>query len=303
MARRDAMTTLDDHPIDDHPTAHGKQARRNLDELRRHYEVERALADRLRAATGAERRALYGEIYNELFARVPDHPQLTRKVSADRSRRKYLAEFRLIEKFITPDTNFLEIGAGDCALSLHVAEHVRSVTALDVSDTILKDIAAPSNVSLRVFDGCEMPVEPGSIDVAYSNQVIEHLHPEDAALQMTSILKSLRPGGCYVCVTPNRLNGPHDISQFFDTVASGLHMKEYTYRDLDIFFRDLGYDGRRACLGVKGRFAALPVSWIGVAEGLLGALPASLRVRIGRTPLFEKLLIIRFVARRPRPRA
>lgn len=289
--------------LDEHPSAHGKQTRRNLEELRRHYDVERALADRLRASSGPERRALYGEIYNELFARVPDHPQLTRKVSEERSRRKYLAEFRLIETFITPETNFLEIGAGDCALSLHVAKHVRRVTALDVSDTILKDIDAPANVSLRVFDGCDIPVEAGSIDVAYSNQVIEHLHPEDAALQLTSILKSLRPGGCYVCVTPNRLNGPHDISQFFDTVATGLHMKEYTYRDLDQFFRDLGYVDRRACIGIKGRFAALPVACIGALEAFLSMLPTGLRVRIGRTPLFEKLLIIRFVARRPRPGA
>ena len=289
--------------VDENPTAHGKRAQRNLADLRRHYEVERALADRLRASTGAQRRALYGEIYNELFARVPDHPQLTRKVSHERSREKYLAEFQLIRKFITPSTDFLEIGAGDCALSLHVAKRVRRVTALDVSDTILKDIAAPDNVMLRVFDGCELPLEPESIDVAYSNQVIEHLHPEDAAIQVTSILKALRPGGCYVCVTPNRLNGPHDISMFFDTVATGLHMKEYTYGDLDRFFRALGYDETRACLGLKGRFAALPVGLIGAVEGMLGVLPARARVAIGRTPLFQRFLIIRFVARKPRARA
>lgn len=293
MDRRDTVT-VEEHVVG------GRKARRNLDDLRRHYEVERALADELRASSGAERRALYGRIYNELFARVPDHPQLTRKVSAERSREKTLGEFRLIEKFITPDSNFLEIGAGDAAVSLHVAKHVRRVTALDVSDTILKDIVAPANVRLQVFDGCEMPVEPGSIDVAYSNQVIEHLHPEDAALQLASILRSLKPGGCYVCVTPNRLNGPHDISQFFDTVATGLHMKEYTYRDLDRFFRGLGFTGTRACLGIKGRFAALPVGTIGALESVLAALPVRLRRAIGRTSLFEKLLIIRFVAFRPR---
>lgn len=292
MDRRNSMT-LDEHIV------HGRRARRNLDELRRHYEVERALADELRASSGAERRALYGRIYNELFARVPDHPQLTRKVSAERSREKTLAEFRLIAKFITPESNFLEIGAGDCAVSLHVAKHVRRVTALDVSDTILKDIAAPAHVRLQVFDGCEIPVDPGSIDVAYSNQVIEHLHPEDAALQVASILRSLKPGGCYLCVTPNRLNGPHDISQFFDTVATGLHMKEYTYRDLDRFFRDLGFTGTRACLGVRGRFVAMPVRAIGAVESVLEALPVRLRRAIGRTPLFERLLIIRFLARRP----
>jgi len=296
MDRRDSIT------VEERPSAHGKQSARNLEELRRHYDVERALGDRLRTCPPAERRALYGEIYNELFARVPDHPQLTRKVSPERSRQKYLAEFRLINKFITPDTEFLEVGAGDCALSIHVAKHARGVTALDVSNTILKDIAAPSNVRLLVFDGCDIPLEPGSIDVAYSNQVIEHLHPEDAALQVASILRALKPGGCYVCVTPNRLNGPHDISMFFDTVATGLHMKEYTYRELDRFFRGLGFDETRACIGVKGHFATLPVWCMGMVEAALSILPTRMRVAMGRTPLFEKLLIIRFVARRPRAR-
>jgi SAM-dependent methyltransferase len=289
--------------LEEYPTSHGKKSLRNVADLRRHYDVERELADRLRTSSPADRRALYGEIYNELFARVPDHPQLTRKVSPERSREKFMAEFRLVQKFITPEARFLEIGAGDCALSLHVARHVREVTAIDVSDTILKDVAAPANVRLRVFDGCDIPVEPGTIDVAYSNQVIEHLHPEDAALQLASILRSLRPGGCYVCVTPNRLNGPHDISQYFDTVATGLHMKEYTYRDIDDFFRSLGFDDTRACLGIKGRFAALPIAYAGAIESLLSALPARLRIAIGRTPLFEKLLIIRFVARRPQSRS
>ena len=294
MDRRDSLT------VDEHPTVHGQRSDRNLADLRRHYDVERALGDRLRTLPPAERRAMYGQIYNELFARVPDHPQLTRKVSAERSRVKTLAEFRLIEKFITPETAFLEIGAGDCAVSLHVAKHVRAVTALDVSDMILKDIAAPGNVRLLVFDGCDVPLPPGSVDVAYSNQVIEHLHPEDAALQVASILRVLKPGGCYVCVTPNRLNGPHDISMFFDTVASGLHMKEYTYRELDQFFRGLGFDRTRACLGLKGRFAALPVAVVGALEAALSILPARTRIALGRTPLLEKLLFIRIVAYKPR---
>jgi len=286
--------------INEHPSAHGKVSDRNLADLKRHYDVERALGDRLRTLPADERRAMYGEIYNELFARVPDHPQLTRKVSAERSRLKTLAEFRLIQKFITPQSEFLEIGAGDCAVSLHVAKHVRGVTALDVSDTILKDIAAPANVRLRVFDGCDIPVEPGTIDVAYSNQVIEHLHPEDAALQVASILRALKPGGCYLCVTPNRLNGPWDISMFFDTVATGLHMKEYTYRELDRVFRGLGFDRTRACIGVKGRFVALPVGCVGALESVLSILPVRARIALGRTPLLEKLLIIRFLACKPR---
>jgi SAM-dependent methyltransferase len=285
---------------DDHPTLRGKVSERNLADLRRHYDIERKLGERLRTLPPAERRAMYGEIYNELFARVPDHPQLTRKVSPERSRQKTAAEFRLIKKFITPASSFLEIGAGDGAVSLHVAKHVRAVSALDVSDTILKDIVAPSNVRLLVFDGCEIPLDPDSIDVAYSNQVIEHLHPDDAVLQMKSLLRTLKPGGCYVCVTPNRLNGPHDISMFFDTVASGLHMKEYTYRELDRFFRALGFDRTRACIGTRGRFVVLPVWCAEIIETAVSILPARMRMAVGRTLLVEKLLFIRFVAHRPR---
>src|SRR5262245_27800987 len=114
MDRRDSLT------VDEHPSAHGKVSDRNLADLRRHYDVERALGDRLRTLPAAERRAMYGQIYNELFARVPDHPQLTRKVSPERSRQKTAAEFRLIRKFIGRDSAFLEIGAGDAAVSLEV---------------------------------------------------------------------------------------------------------------------------------------------------------------------------------------
>ena len=50
---------------------------RTREELRQHYDVERELADRLRTASKDERRTLYAEVYDELFKRVPLHPQHT----------------------------------------------------------------------------------------------------------------------------------------------------------------------------------------------------------------------------------
>ena len=44
--------------------------------LREHYLIERELADRLRSAPRSERGALYSELYDELFRRVPYHPML-----------------------------------------------------------------------------------------------------------------------------------------------------------------------------------------------------------------------------------
>jgi len=42
-----------------------------------HYELERRLADRLRAASRDERSQVYAEVYSELFNSLPDHPQKT----------------------------------------------------------------------------------------------------------------------------------------------------------------------------------------------------------------------------------
>ena len=57
---------------------------RSPERLRLHYEVERELSDRLRAASAEERATLYGEVYDELFRRVEDHPQLVVKASGER---------------------------------------------------------------------------------------------------------------------------------------------------------------------------------------------------------------------------
>ena len=53
---------------------------RSAENIRQHYIIERELADRLRHASREERRAgLYAAVYNELFRRVADHPQIARK--------------------------------------------------------------------------------------------------------------------------------------------------------------------------------------------------------------------------------
>jgi hypothetical protein len=52
---------------------------RTAEQIREHYEIEKQLASRLRMAGKAERRTLYAALYDELYRRVPHHPQLTKK--------------------------------------------------------------------------------------------------------------------------------------------------------------------------------------------------------------------------------
>ena len=98
------------------------------------------------AAPRGERLRLYGPLYDELFRRVPNHPQLTRKVSEAERRAASDDKFSLLARFIDQDTVFLEIGAGDCAFTLAVADRgARKCSCSDRfvdQDTVFLEIGA-----------------------------------------------------------------------------------------------------------------------------------------------------------------
>lgn len=266
---------------------------RTPEQLRQHYEVERELADRLRRATKEERRTLYSEVYDELFKRVPEHPQHTNKSSPERLAADVAEKMAIISPFLNSKTVFLEVGPGDCELAKTVAAQVAQVLAVDVSDEITKKRVLPENLRLVLSDGSTIPVPPGSVNVAYSNQLMEHLHPEDAVEQLRHLHAALAPGGVYVCITPSRLNGPHDISCVYDREACGFHLKEYTVGDLSALFRAVGFS--RVCIifGGRGKFMLLPTWPAVICEKLLGLLPYSLRKALALKPPFRWLFGVR----------
>ena len=263
--------------------------------VRQHYEVERELADRLRGASREQRRTLYRSLYNELYQRVPHHPQLVRKSSAELTQQALAPPLRLLRPYLRPDTTLLEIGPGDCALSMALAERIRQVYGLDVSDEITHRVSLPSNFKLILSDGTSVPLPAESVDVAFSNQLMEHLHPDDALEQLEGIWRALRPGGVYICVTPNRLNGPHDISRHFDSVATGFHLKEYTVGELSRLLRKVGFRKVQALLGRRGVCLPAPVAPVIAGEAILGLLPPGPRRALGRTLPCRGLLGIRLL--------
>lgn len=246
---------------------------RTAEQIREHYEIEKALANQLRAASREERRTLYSTLYDELYRTVPHHPQLICKASEAETLEAVAYQMRNLGAFLKPDTVFLEVGPGDCNLSLAVAQQVKQVYAVDVSAEITKEKTFPDNMELILSDGISIPTPPNSADFAYSNQLMEHLHPDDAFQQLQNIYQALKPGGQYLCVTPNRLLGPHDVSQYFDQVATGFHMKEYTVTELTKLFRTVGFTKVRAYFRIK-RFYFYPYPVISsIAEGFLTMLP------------------------------
>jgi SAM-dependent methyltransferase len=268
---------------------------RSLDRKRAHYEIERELADRLRTASTDERLALYRTVYEALFARVPDHPQLTVTPDDGRRRAEVEAELGFLERFTAPGIVFLEVGAGDCALAREVAKTARVVYAVDVSESITTAAADSREIEVIISDGVSIDVPERTVDLAYSNQVMEHLHPGDALAQLENIRRALKSGGRYVCVTPNRLNGPHDVSKYFDTVATGLHLKEYTVTELAQVLRRAGFVRVSAYAHVRGRTTRLPLPMVAGLELALGAVPIRFRARLAASKPWRWMLGIRMV--------
>lgn len=272
-----------------------KSEQRTPEQIREHYEIEKELANRLRYASKQERRYLYSSLYDELYQRVPLHPQLTRKLLPVETTQAVNSQIKFLMPFLNKNSTFLEIGPGDCALSFEAAKFVKQVYAVDVSDEITKCSSIPGNFQLILSDGCSVPIPSNSVNVAYSNQLMEHLHPDDAFEQLQHIYNVLIPGGAYICITPNRLSGPSDVSMDFDEIATGFHLKEYTTLELSNLFRKIGFSRVRVYIGVKVKYISLPVFTITLCEILLDKFPYALRKTIARNLPFSSLLGIRLV--------
>ncbi len=263
-----------------------------------HYGIEKEMADRLRNSTREERRLLYAEVYDELYRRLPDHPLLIRPASREDTQRAVAAQMRNLRPFLNPETTFLEVGAGDCALSAQVALVAKQVYGVEISETVSGHTEMPSNLRLVISDGTSIPVPEDSVDVAFSNHVMEHLHVEDAREQLRNIWATLVPGGIYYCVTPNRLNGPHDISAYFDTTATGLHMKEYSIGELSALFREVGFSRVRARAEIRGTSFEVAVPLIVAFERVIDQLPHAWTRAIAGMPLVRKILGVQLIGKK-----
>lgn len=259
-------------------------APRTAEELRAHYEIERALADRLRnAPTTDERRRLYPVVYRERAERIPSHPLVTRAADEGATEAAAAPHARLILSFVSSESVVGEVGAGDGAVARAVASQVRRAVAMDVTDALALPDDPAIAYEFRCFDGFDLAM-PAVFDFVYSNDLAEHLHPDDFRDHAVGILTAMVPGGRYVCVSPNRLFGPHDISAHFTDEPTGFHLREYTAGELAASLRAAGFRRTQIALSARGRRFGplLPVWPISILEAALGRMPRRMRLRPAR---------------------
>ena len=169
---------------------------------------------------------------------------------------------------------------------MQAAKYVQRSIAIDVAEIRREGMDNPANFELVLTDGIHLPLPDGSVDIVYSNQLMEHVHPDDIDEQLMEIRRVLKEGGVYLCRTPNRVTGPHDISRYFGDAPAGFHLKEYRHGELEALLRKAGFTSVHVPWTRNGvvKFE-LPLTIFNVLDRLFEMLPRRLRHILGDGPL------------------
>ena len=250
---------------------------RTFDQVRNHYEVEKAIAARLKKANREERKTIYQTMYDELFKKVPDHPRLMRCKNKNSTLLANKYKLSLINRFINKSTIFAEFGAGDFKFAKDICSHVRFVYGIDISDQTGKLDKIPYNFELMLYDGYNLRMQENSVDVVFSDQLIEHLHPEDTEFHFELVKRILKKKGMYIFRTPHRFSGPYDISRYFSDEAEGFHLKEWTYGEIAKILKKLKYSSWAFYWNAKGIHIKMPLIYFYFVEKILKRFPGKYR--------------------------
>lgn len=210
-----------------------------------HWELEKQLTSDLLSSTPQTRWETFDRSYTRLYS---DLEWLNRSVGE--SRPYVEANQEQHQKWRTavgaPPLTIYEIGSGRGELITFLAQQGFRCKATEVTrERGAKHLdAGVPNLSWGVSDGVHLEhfESSESYDAVISDQVLEHLHPEDVDAHLRGVRKILKPGARYIFRTPHRFSGPHDVSRVFDCDKPlGMHLKEYTYRELIAAVRQAGY--------------------------------------------------------------
>jgi SAM-dependent methyltransferase len=143
-----------------------------------------------------------------------------------------------------------EIGYGCGGLLAEVRQHSYEVGGIEVSsmmrDQAIDRLGDRYASTLLLGDLRDLRLESldGRPTLAYWNDVLEHIPPDEVAEYVAHIHQLLAPGGILVTITPNWLLRPSDVTGDFcpwRTEARGLHLKEYRLSEVTQLMRAAGF--------------------------------------------------------------
>jgi SAM-dependent methyltransferase len=210
---------------------------------RYHWDLERKLTGELLASTPQTRWATfercYTALYKELHWLYSGQPaRLTPgELEAKHGYWRYWVG--------PPPRKVYEVGSGRGELIACLAHLGYDCRATEVTrERGQRWVDDLPNLTWGTTDGVHLAgFEPeDAYDTVISDQVVEHLHPDDLLEHLRGALRILKPGGRYVFRTPHVHDGPSDVSRFFGSeTPQGMHLREYTYRELASAMREAGF--------------------------------------------------------------
>lgn len=211
--------------------------------IMQHWDLERRLRDELLGSDADGRAKAYVQCYTKLYKELPWLNDFPGPGASVPDRLKYAIWVAAIGP---APRKIFEIGAGQGRMLRYLASLGHECTGSDVTseraaatlcqeDEALKSVV-DNAVSIR-------SVKEAEYDRVLSDQVVEHLHPEDIGTHFETVRRLLRPGGRYLVCCPHIYSGPADLSRVFEfDEAGGLHLKEYTWRELIDVAKRAGFD-------------------------------------------------------------
>ena len=207
-----------------------------------HWELERRLTKDLVESLPINRWEIFERCYSNLYTELE---WLNRLLDSDNIPPPY-QRFRNIRELLDrPPKKIYEIGSGKGEMISYLCSQGFECKATEITRERGQKYAASDNLlSWGHSDGVHLDEfeTSNSYDIVISNQVVEHLHPDDLLTHFKAVLSILVVGGRYIFTTPHKYIGPSDISRVFKyDIPCGMHLKEYTYRELKEFLVKAGY--------------------------------------------------------------
>ena len=129
-------------------------------ELYEIYLLEKAQSKILREEKNSnKRKKLYSSTYNDYFKKLPFHPQFRVKDNKIIRNSRFKFQFNQIKDFLNENDVFVEIGAGDCSLTIQSSSYCKEAIALEVSEEIVKGLTFTKNSKCLIFDGFNFPIK------------------------------------------------------------------------------------------------------------------------------------------------
>jgi SAM-dependent methyltransferase len=171
------------------------------------------------------------------------------------------------------DARLFEIGFGAGMLLKEVCDAGFAFAGIEVSRAMREkalELLGPEHAG-RLYVGDfardEAPATDGPWSLIYWNDVFEHIPPDEIGDWLSRIHQMLPLGGQLVTITPNWHVRPSDVTVAFcppRTEAAGLHLREYTLREIHAMLRHAGF------ASVATPLVVAPRNYVLFGRGLIG---------------------------------